>query len=179
MSVRYPEVAAFDLDYTVWPCYCDTHLYPPFRQIRSSNEEVLTVIDSHGYEVTLYKDIPKILRDLKDHDVKLVTASRTWAPDIAKELLDIFAIKYDNKLMTLKEIFDASGWGERSKIGHLRDALQIIYGDSEVKNKDICLFDDESRNKEVERYGVEFVYVRDPKQGPTWPFYQKFLEQRS
>ncbi|CAI6636411.1 ANM_collapsed_G0016140.mRNA.1.CDS.1 [Saccharomyces cerevisiae] len=35
-----------------------------------------------------------ILGDLKDNGVKLMTASRTWAPEIAQEILKIFKVKY-------------------------------------------------------------------------------------
>ncbi|CAI7273865.1 CPS_collapsed_G0016680.mRNA.1.CDS.1 [Saccharomyces cerevisiae] len=66
-------------------------------------------------------------------------------------------------------------WGERSKIGHLRDGLKDLYNTSNLKSKKICLFDDESRNKEVEKYGVKFVYVRDPENGPSWKLYQDYL----
>ncbi|CAI4433316.1 ADE_G0015690.mRNA.1.CDS.1 [Saccharomyces cerevisiae] len=171
----YPDVAAFDLDYTIWPCYCDTHLHGPFKPVKSSNGEVLTIICRDGYELTIYKDIPRILGDLKDNGVKLMTASRTWAPEIAQEILKIFKVKYAGVVTPLANLFDEFQWGERSKIGHLRDGLKDLYNTSYLKSKKICLFDDESRNKEVEKYGVKFVYVRDPENGPSWKLYQDYL----
>lgn len=172
---NYPEIAAFDLDYTIWPCYCDSHITTPLRPIKSSNGEVHTLVDSRGYEISFYKDVPRIIIDLKDNGSKIVSASRTWAPEIAKEMLQKFKVKYHDKIVPMVQLFDDSQWGERSKIGHLRDALVDLYGNDDLKKHEICLFDDESRNKEVERFGVKFVYVTDPEKGVTWNLYQKYL----
>ncbi|CAR27277.1 hypothetical protein ZYGR_0I05510 [Zygosaccharomyces rouxii] len=177
-KMKYPDVATFDLDYTVWPCYCDSHINPPLKPIRSSNGEVRTVVDASGYEVTIYPDIYKILSDLKQNDVKLISASRTWAPDIAKQMLKTFKMSYNGSIVPLTEIFDVSEWGERSKVGHIRDSFKIIYGDTNLDKRDICLFDDEGRNKEVERYGIKFVYVKDPERGATWKLYQDYLKNK-
>ncbi|CCH58671.1 hypothetical protein TBLA_0A08820 [Henningerozyma blattae CBS 6284] len=173
--VEYPDVAAFDLDYTVWPCHCDTHLCPPFKAVKSPNGEVLTVVDSRGFVLKLFRDIPKIFCDLLDNDVKLVSASRTWAPEIAKDLLKLYKIEYNGKLISLKELFVESEWGERSKTGHLRDAVKKLYGHENLKKYKMCLFDDEGRNRDVEKQGVKFVYVKDPEHGPTWKLYQDYL----
>ena len=153
----YPEVSAFDLDYTVWPCYCDTHLVPPFKPVKNSNGEVHTVVDARGFELSFYKDIPRIIIDLKEHGTKIISASRTWAPEIAKELLGEFKVEYNGKLVTLGELFDAKEWGERSKIGHIGDGLKKIYGNNDLRKYNICLFDDEARNKDVEKFGVKFI----------------------
>lgn len=175
-KMKYPEVATFDLDYTVWPCYCDSHISPPLKPIRSSNGEVRTVVDASGYQVTIYPDIYRILADLKQNDVKLISASRTWAPDVAQQMLKTFKMSYNGSIIPLSEVFDISEWGERSKVGHIRDSLKIIYGDTNLDKRDICLFDDEGRNKEVERYGIKFVYVKDPERGATWKLYQDYLK---
>lgn len=174
----YPEIAAFDLDYTVWPCYCDTHVTPPFKPIKSSNGEVHTLVDSRGYEISFYKDVPRIIADLKSNGAKIISASRTWAPEIAKEMLQNFKVEYENKIIPMIELFDDLQWGERSKIGHLKDALKTLYRSDKLEDHKMCLFDDESRNKEVERYGVKFVYVTDPEKGVTWKLYQDYLNDR-
>lgn len=175
MTIGYPEVAAFDLDYTVWPCHCDTHLFPPFRSVKSPNGEVLVVIDSRGFELPLYKDIPRIITDLKENDVKLISASRTWAPEIARDLMSLFKIKYKGELVTLGELFDASEWGERSKVGHLKDAMKKLYGNDKLNNYKMCLFDDENRNRDVEKHGVTFIEVMDSENGPSWELFQEYI----
>ncbi|CCE64236.1 hypothetical protein TPHA_0H00260 [Tetrapisispora phaffii CBS 4417] len=175
MTVVYPDVAAFDLDYTVWPCYCDTHLYPPFKPVENPNGEVYELIDSMGYSVKFFKDIPLLFRDLKDNGVKIVAASRTWAPEIAQELLKGFRIEYDGKVQSMYDFFDAAAWGDRSKVGHITENVKQIYNHDNIKNLKICLFDDESRNKDVERHGIKFVYIRNTETGPTWKLYQDYL----
>ncbi|CCD23220.1 Mg-dependent acid phosphatase NDAI_0B01860 [Naumovozyma dairenensis CBS 421] len=173
----YPDVAAFDLDFTVWPCYCDTNLSPPFKEVYNKNKEVHTLVDSCGYKLSFYKDIPKIIIDLKKNGVRIVSASRTWAPEIAKQCLRQFKIEYEGQIIPMIELFDDLQWGERSKIGHLKDALVNIYGHNDLKLLKVCLFDDESRNKDVERYGVKFIYVKDSKHGPSWQLYQNYLDE--
>lgn len=175
MTIDFPEVAAFDLDYTVWPCYCDTHLFPPFTPVKSPNGEVLTVTDTRGFSLTIYRDIPKIIKDLKDNGAKIISASRTWAPEIARELMEVFKVEYNGKLITLGDLFDDSQWGERSKVGHLKDAMKKLYGNENLKDYKMCLFDDEGRNRDVEKYGVIFIEVRDSENGPSWKLYQKYL----
>ncbi|EDO16006.1 hypothetical protein Kpol_495p4 [Vanderwaltozyma polyspora DSM 70294] len=174
----YPDIAAFDLDYTVWPCYCDTHISPPFKQVKNSNGEVHKLVDSCGYEIGFYQDVPKILSDLKLNGSKIVSASRTWAPEIAKEMLGLFMVEHDGEVIPLISLIDFFGMGERRKVGHLRDAVKGLYGHENLKTLDICLFDDESRNRDVEHHGVTFVYVSDPKIGTTWELYQSYLNAK-
>ncbi|SCW04361.1 LAFE_0H11848g1_1 [Lachancea fermentati] len=174
--MSYPDVAAFDLDYTVWPCFCDTHLNPPFKPVPGSNGEVHTLVDAYGYELSFYKDIPRILADLKSHGVKIVSASRTWAPEIARDLLKGFMVQYEGKIVPMISLFDSLQWGEMSKVNHIRKGIKDIYGsNADIKNYKICLFDDETRNKDVERYGVKYVHVKDPENGTTWKLYEKYL----
>lgn len=172
---EYPEVSVFDLDYTVWPCHCDTHLCPPFKPVTNSNGEVYTVVDARGFQLSFYKDIPRIIIDLKEHGSKILAASRTWAPDIAQTLLKTFTVSYEGKIVSLGDLFDAKEWGERSKVGHIGDGLKKIYGDSNLRKRKICLFDDEYRNKDVEKHGVKFIYIKDSENGPSWQLYQDFI----
>ena len=174
----YPDVAAFDLDYTVWPCYCDTHLNPPFTQVKNNNGEVHKLVDSSGFEIGFYRDIPKIFSDLKNNNVKVISASRTWAPQIAKEMLALFMVKHNDEIISLIELIDDSKWGERSKVGHLMDSINVLYGHNNLKRLKMCLFDDESRNKDVEKHGVKFVYIRNQTIGATWEIYQDYLYDR-
>ena len=111
MIPQYPEIAVFDLDYTVWPCHCDTHLDPPFKAVVEHNGETHTVYDSKGFKLTIYEDIPRILTDLKNQNVTLISASRTWAPDIAMDLMRLFKIEYNGEIVSLWGLFDATEWG--------------------------------------------------------------------
>ncbi|AAS51558.2 ADL361Cp [Eremothecium gossypii ATCC 10895] len=179
-TMQYPDVAAFDLDYTVWPCFCDTHLTSPFTPVATPAGEVLTVVDAAGYELTLYPDVPRILADLKLHGVTLLTASRTWAPDVAQQLLRTFRIRVGEDFLSLSEVFDGGAWGDHPKIRHITAGLADVYGPSAPDPRDIrvWLFDDESRNRDVERHGVAYLHVRDPQRGPAWDWYQASLRGR-
>lgn len=172
---NYPDVAAWDLDYTVWPCYCDTHITPPLRPEVNSDGQVLEIVDARGYKVALYKEIPRIMEDLKMHGVKLLSASRTWAPDIAIEMLKVFKIKVNGDIVTLFSLFDDLNWGDHSKVNHIRSGVKHVYGNDNLKSLKICLFDDESRNRDVERYGVKYLHIKDPVQGPDWKMYESYL----
>ncbi|KAJ3039614.1 Magnesium-dependent phosphatase 1 [Rhizophlyctis rosea] len=84
-----PSLIAFDLDYTLWPLWIDTHLNgPPF------STEGFSVVDCSGNGVSLYDDIPAILRRLREHhpEIKLAIASRTHAPEYADEILDMLHV---------------------------------------------------------------------------------------
>lgn len=171
----YPDIAVFDLDYTIWPCFCDTHLTPPFTQVKSSNGEVRTLIDSSGHKLSFYKDVSKIFQDLKKHNVKLISASRTWSPDIAKTLLTNFKVEDNGEIVSLITYFDSLQWGDISKINHIREGLVELFGIENPNGLDICLFDDELRNRDVENFGIKYVHVKDSKKGITWDLYKSYL----
>lgn len=160
MTQIYPDIAVFDLDYTIWPTYADTNISPPI----SYDEKNKHLVDSYGYVVKLFPDVLRILEDLQKHDVIIVTASRTWAPEIAADMMAKFG---------LKEFVKCSEWGERSKKGHIKDILKKL-GYKHAEKLKIVLFDDEGRNKDVRSMGVDFVYL-DSSCGVTWKDYQNYL----
>lgn len=172
-----PDLVVFDLDYTLWPCYCDTHLVPPFTPRPSDDGSVLSVVDYVGFVLTLFPDIHHILLDLYKRGVKVAAASRTHEPEIAKQLLRTFklVLTSDSDPIALIDIFDNLKWGDRSKIYHIKEAVSEIY-DSNVSlgSLQIFLFDDEPRNRDVETRGVNFVPVR-PDKGATWAQYSSYV----
>lgn len=174
--MKYPDVAAWDLDYTVWPCFCDTHIYPPLSPIASDDGQVLEIVDSHGYRVSLYPEIPHIMIALKNNGVRQLSASRTWSPEIAIQMLKLFKISINGELTDLFSIFDDLNWGDHSKINHIRSGIKNIYGKDNLRNLDVCLFDDETRNKDVEKFGIKYLHVKDPDSGPTWNLFNSYLE---
>ncbi|KAI9463816.1 acid phosphatase-domain-containing protein [Boletus coccyginus] len=75
---RYPELIAFDLDYTLWDFWIDTHVDPPLKQDALSG----AVYDSADdpTRVEFYQDVPEILRALKNKpEITVAAASRTFA----------------------------------------------------------------------------------------------------
>lgn len=94
-----PRLIVFDLDYTLWPFWVDTHVCPPLRsaprnqnQSQSQNQNVSTAVDKVGETFTFYRDIPGTLHALALSSIRIAVASRTTTPDLAKDLLKLLII---------------------------------------------------------------------------------------
>ncbi|XP_073067575.1 magnesium-dependent phosphatase 1 isoform X6 [Manis javanica] len=72
---RLPELAVFDLDFTLWPFWVDTHVDPPFHKSRDG-----TVRDRRGHPVRLYPEVPQVLERLRGFEVPVAAASRSQRP---------------------------------------------------------------------------------------------------
>ncbi|KAL2903963.1 hypothetical protein RDABS01_002673 [Bienertia sinuspersici] len=68
-----PKLVVFDLDFTIWPFYCEC---------RSKREMP-----------SLYPDVKGILYALKDKGIDVAIASRSSTPEIAKTILDKLGIQ--------------------------------------------------------------------------------------
>ncbi|PON37510.1 Magnesium-dependent phosphatase-1 type [Parasponia andersonii] len=84
-----PRLVVFDLDYTLWPFYCEC---------RSKREMP-----------SLYKDARGILSAFKEKGVDIAIASRSPTADIAKTFLDKLNI---TSMFVAKEIF--SSWNHKT-----------------------------------------------------------------
>lgn len=137
------ELYVFDLDFTLWDCsgtWCD-HTYPPYRKQNGH------VRDSRGRKITLYPEVPKILNQLKTMNKILGLASRTGAPDYARQLINLFNIQ---KFFDWEEIYPGS---KLKHFQNLRDKTGVPY-------YSMAFFDDEERNiREIRSLGVHCVYV--------------------
>ncbi|CAH8579342.1 unnamed protein product [Schistosoma intercalatum] len=103
---RLPKLIVFDLDFTLWPLWCDTHVYPPF--IRKNN----TVYDASERRVDVYSDAQVILRMIKESPkIKLGCASRTSAVDVARQLL---------QALNWSDLFDYTEIYPGSKTAHFK-----------------------------------------------------------
>ncbi|KAJ0966225.1 hypothetical protein J5N97_027363 [Dioscorea zingiberensis] len=85
-----PRLVVFDLDYTLWPFYCEC---------RSKRETP-----------SLYPHSKGIIYALKEKGVDIAIASRSPTPDIAKAFLDKLEIK---SLFVAQEIF--SSWSHKTE----------------------------------------------------------------
>lgn len=90
--------------------------------------------------------------------MELGAASRTSAPDLAREMLSLLRIPESSsshpKAITL---FDYLEIYPGTKTTH----FQRIHRDSGIEYSEMLFFDDESRNKNVETLGVTMRLVRD------------------
>ncbi|XKL59656.1 hypothetical protein PGB90_000672 [Kerria lacca] len=144
MSVL-PTLIVFDLDYTLWPFWVDTHFTPPF----SKNQKLEKIVDYYKKDVPYYKSVPEILKKLKEDGIQIGVASRTSEIDGANQLLNLFDW---NKYISYKEIYPGS------KITH----FQRIQNISKIKFKEMIFFDDEYRNiRDVQELGVLSILVKN------------------
>jgi magnesium-dependent phosphatase 1 len=111
-----PRLIVFDLDYTLWPFWVDTHVSPPLRAApapsskpsktktsaspQSTNDATAvlhadittTALDRVGDEFRFYADVGQILQLLPAAGISLAVASRTSAPELARSLLKILQV---------------------------------------------------------------------------------------
>ncbi|KAI0135171.1 magnesium-dependent phosphatase-1 [Daldinia grandis] len=172
-----PRAIVFDLDYTLWPFWVDTHVYPPLRP----NIAHSACTDKIGETFAFYDDVPSVLHGLARAGIKLGVASRTHAPDLGREMLKLLHIPPASSV--LDEGGADGGSGSSSKKDKVRKAIEFfdagleIYPSSKIQHfkalgkrtgiphTEMLFFDDESRNRDTESLGVTMWLVRD---GVTW-----------
>lgn len=121
------------------------------------------VRDSYGDSWRFYDHVPGILHGLQQKGVTIAAASRTYAPELAREMLSL--LKFDTSSLTDGkanvrgiDFFDEMEIYPGSKTTHFL-SLQKKTG---VDYKDMLFFDDEARNRNVEReLGVLMILVPD------------------
>ncbi|KAI8631936.1 magnesium-dependent phosphatase [Xylariaceae sp. FL1651] len=182
-----PRAVVFDLDYTIWPFWVDTHVYPPLRPNAAHN----ACTDKVGETFAFYRDIPSILHGLALSGVKLGVASRTHAPDLGREMLKLLHVPPASSVLAdggedggggANSSSSSGGGGGKSKDKARKsieffDAGLEIYPSSKIRHfealhkrtgipyADMLFFDDESRNRDTETLGITMWLVRD---GVTW-----------
>ncbi|KDE06014.1 hypothetical protein MVLG_03696 [Microbotryum lychnidis-dioicae p1A1 Lamole] len=82
---RLPKLIAFDLDYTLWDFWVDTHVTPPLK--RRNVSDVNLIYDKHGERISFYSEVPSILLQLHKSRIHISAASRTSAPRAARQAL--------------------------------------------------------------------------------------------
>ena len=139
----------FDLDFTLWDAggtWCD-QTTPPFRKTDS------IIRDSTGSIIYLYPDVLDILDVLSKKAIPLAVASRTYNPEIAKKLMELFGIR---SYFHYEEIYPS---GKEQHFKSLHNRTRIPY-------QQTYFFDDEPRNiAEVGSLGVHAFLV---KYGLNW-----------
>ena len=141
----------FDLDYTLWPFWVDTHISPPFhvKKIKESGEKILE--DGYGFEIKLYPEVIQILEKAKKEGILMGTVSRTLEPEYGKQLL---------KLMDLEKYFISCEFDTRTKTTPINKIAKLAGIKEGIKR--CILFDDETRNiRDIEKEGGVGVLVND------------------
>ncbi|KAI4658061.1 uncharacterized protein J4E79_007042 [Alternaria viburni] len=153
-GLSLPKIVVFDLDYTLWPFWVDTHVTPPLKPVEGG----LKVKDKYGEGFGFYNDVGGVLEALKHKNILIAAASRTCAPDLGREMLKLLKIPSANGSSSRAiDYFDHMQIYPGSKTTH----FQRIHRDSGIEYEEMLFFDDESRNKNVEVLGVTMQLIKD------------------
>lgn len=115
--------------------------------------------DRYNQDCGFYNDVAGLLCACKDKGITLGVASRTSAPDLARELLDLLVVPKTSTVDAPNafSMFDHTEMYPGSKITH----FQKLQKKSALPFEEMLFFDDEARNKNVESLGVVMYLVRD------------------
>ncbi|KAI2641227.1 magnesium-dependent phosphatase [Xylaria nigripes] len=156
-----PRAIVFDLDYTLWPFWVDTHVNPPLRP----NQAHTACTDKIGETFSFYREVPAILSALSQTGAKLGVASRTCAPDLGRDMLKMLYVSREDEGGRGRKAIDFFDAGleiyPSSKIRH----FEALHKRTGIPYAEMLFFDDESRNRDTETLGVTMWLVRD---GVTW-----------
>jgi len=182
-SLPLPSLIVFDLDYTLWPFWIDTHCTPPLKV----NKDATGMIDRYGDTYTFYPEVPSVLYEAQRRNILLGLASRTHTPELANQTLRAINVPVPEHYLKKQD----GGTGEETKETPQKAinffAFREIYPGEKTRHfrqiqsstktlarkheaipkdgiayRDMLFFDDESRNRNVEReLGVTFYLVRD------------------
>jgi magnesium-dependent phosphatase 1 len=167
-----PKLVVFDLDYTLWPFWIDTHVLPPLKP----SPDHAAAFDRRSEAFSFYADVPAILLALPALGVRTAVASRTQAEALARDLLRMLwlvpeGVVEEKAVAKSKQYaWDAFDAGlemyDRDKVHH----FQAIQARTGIAYEDMLFFDDEERNFTTEKLGVTMWLVRD---GVTWDEFER------
>ena len=155
-----PKLIVFDLDYTLWPFWCDTHVSPPLK----AKDGNTRAVDRSGESFAFYPDVPGVLHAARRGGISLGLASRTHTPDIANELLRLLQVP-EPPVLGSSSLGAVNGSGSSGKKAiDFFPHRQIFPSDKRVhldRLAHACGVDGETRNRNVESLGVTFWLVED------------------
>ncbi|KAG8934717.1 hypothetical protein FRC02_009420 [Tulasnella sp. 418] len=160
MEKPMPKLVAFDLDYTLWDLWIDTHVSPPLRRPKEST--LNRIVDAYGTPIELYPQVASILHKLHEKQTHIAAASRTSAPDLALQALAQLLVpppsdrprERPQRAIDFFESLEIYPGSKRIHFSELHKKTGIPYSE-------MVFFDDEERNREVELLGVTFILVKD------------------
>ncbi|WVR09302.1 magnesium-dependent phosphatase-1 [Kwoniella sp. DSM 27419] len=149
----WPLLVAFDLDYTLWDLWIDTHISPPLKR---QGDVLNQLIDRRRNELSFYREVPSILAELKRRRIHIAAASRTSAPDLAREALGLLLVPSEQgEHVKAVSYFNTMEIYPGSKLRHFKE----IHRKTGIPYDQMLFFDDEHRNFETESLGVTMQLV--------------------
>ncbi|CAH8553276.1 unnamed protein product [Schistosoma turkestanicum] len=95
-----PRLIVFDLDFTLWPLWCDTHVSPPFTRKNNS------VYDATERRVIVYSDAQAILSTSAINVAQQLLQALNWS-----DLFDYAEIYPGSKIAHFRRFHELSGIG--------------------------------------------------------------------
>lgn len=122
-----PQMVVFDLDYTLWDAWCDTHVTPPLLR---RNDDLNKVYDRHGQPLSFYRDVPEVLLNLHHSEVHVAAASRTHAPKVARQILSELLLPGSLRDSGRGDLLKARSSGGKETISAIQlfDSMEIYPG---------------------------------------------------
>jgi magnesium-dependent phosphatase 1 len=146
-----PKLIVFDLDYTLWPFWVDTHVNPPIKPIPNPSGPTISVRDRSNDKFAFYDDVPSILYALREKGIKVGAASRTHAPDLGREMLRLLHVpvpKFEPATSSKQDIQSSNDTEDTDP----KTKLDIDEQDGKVKAK-----------KAIEYFEYKEIYPGDKK----------------
>ncbi|TFK22410.1 hypothetical protein FA15DRAFT_748759 [Coprinopsis marcescibilis] len=183
MPVR---VIAFEVDDTLWRGQLDENKFGKGRDALPKLEDNLEKIDdyeirdrsNHKNSITLFRDVPKIIHDIRKRGIKLAIVSSNSSKALCNRALYHYkAYDTDNELKPIISmvVYNELGKDQRAKV----ESFKQIQEWSQASHKDIVYFDSNPDSKEVQdKLGVKFEQVSRSR-GITWDDYRKSVEDHS
>ncbi|EPE06513.1 magnesium-dependent phosphatase [Ophiostoma piceae UAMH 11346] len=173
-----PRLVVFDLDYTLWPFWVDTHVSAPVKLgspgTTSKDGEFVpaSVVDKFGESYAFYPDVPYMLQALPLAGVMMGIASRTHAPELAREFLAHLKVPHKAK----KEVraLDVFAAGLEIYPSNKLQHMTALHKRTAIPYEEFLFFDDESRNLNVETLGVKMKLV---KGALDWPMMEQGVKE--
>lgn len=174
-SKKLPEIVVFDLDYTLWPFWCETKtkwdepvLYPDALAIIDAVRSFVHVV-SHQLPVTV----------IRSKNLKVAAASRTPTPQIANVFLDklggkvVSVMRLDDMCLDLRQRFDSialipasSGWDHSTA---QKDTAHFpkIQRETGIEYTKMLFFDDEQQN--IQKVNMQQQpHINAPRRFQDW-----------
>jgi magnesium-dependent phosphatase 1 len=171
----FPKLIAFDLDYTLWSGWIDTHWSGPFR--RPSPAALNTILDMNDKRLSLYPHVSHILHRLQQSYTHVAATSRTSAGELARDALALLLVsppkerprERPQRAIDFVESLEVYPGSKRVHFSELHKKTDIPYSEMLFFSGDPC---EDTENNLVQRLGVTYFSV-PAKQGLTLAVFEE------